>query len=314
MNLTCNDFDESSSNEILQIFEKYIQQIKDSSNTKNIPNWEDYLSEDYLRLLIDKEVPKNINSNLSRLNIESLLPSIKKVVQKVYPDNFLWCSGYFYYPPTGYMGWHTNHNDPAVRLYINYASEDNKSFFRYFHNGKVITDYDRKGLNIRKFKCPDKRPYFWHCVGSECDRISIGFTIKYHTINLETPMAKYAIIENEKVTNIVEWNGDTNIWTPPSGTTTALVGDSSVGIGMTYKDGSFQIPAVVHEPPTESAKWALLRKERNRLLTETDWVSTKSIDTGVGISTDWKTYRQTLRDLPANTSDPDEPTWPTEPS
>ena len=31
----------------------------------------------------------------------------------------------------------------------------------------------------------------------------------------------------------------------------------------------------------------LLRVERNRLLAETDWVSTKSIDTGVGISTDW---------------------------
>ena len=310
MNLTCNDFDESSSNEILQIFEKYIQQIKDSSNIKNIPNWEDYLSEDYLRLLIDKEVPKNINSNLSRLNIESLLPSIKKVVQKVYPDNFLWCSGYFYYPPTGYMGWHTNHDDPAVRLYINYASEDNKSFFRYYHNGKIITDYDSKGLNIRKFKCPDKKPYFWHCVGSECDRISIGFTIKYHTINRETPMAKYAIIENEKVTNIVEWNGDTNVWTPPSGTTTALVGDASVGIGMTYKDGSFQIPAVSHFEPTDSEKWALLRKSRNEKLTESDWMG----NSDVTMTDSWKTYRQALRDLPANTSDPDEPTWPTEPS
>ena len=310
MNLTCNDFDESSSNEILQIFEKYIQQIKDSSNIKNIPNWEDYLSEDYLRLLIDKEVPKNINSNLSRLNIESLLPSIKKVVQKVYPDNFLWCSGYFYYPPTGYMGWHTNHDDPAVRLYINYASEDNKSFFRYYHNGKIVTDYDRKGLNIRKFKCPDKRPYFWHCVGSECDRISIGFTIKYHTIKRETPMARYAIIENEKVINIVEWNGDTNVWTPPSGTTTVFVGDSSVGIGMTYKNGSFQIPAVVHEPPTESAKWALLREERNVRIAKSDWMA----NSDVTMTDAWKTYRQTLRDLPANTSDPDEPTWPTEPS
>ncbi len=310
MNLTCNDFDESSSNEILQIFEKYIQQIKDSSNIKNIPNWEDYLSKDYLMLLIDKEVPKNINSNLSRLNIESLLPSIKKVVQEVYPDNFLWCSGYFYYPPTGYMGWHTNHDDPAVRLYINYASEDNKSFFRYYHNGKIITDYDRKGLNIRKFKCPDKKPYFWHCVGSECDRISIGFTIKYHTINRETPMAKYAIVENEKVINIVEWNGDTNVWTPPSGTTTALIGDASVGIGMTYKDGSFQIPAVSPFEPTDSEKWALLRKSRNEKLTESDWMG----NSDVTMTDSWKTYRQALRDLPANTSDPDEPTWPTEPS
>ena len=67
----------------------------------------------------------------------------------------------------------------------------------------------------------------------------------------------------------------------------------------------------------------LLRVERNRLLAETDWVSTKSIDTGVGISTDWKTYRQSLRDLPS-TQTPvldhnssvgiSSVTWPTKPS
>ena len=32
------------------------------------------------------------------------------------------------------------------------------------------------------------------------------------------------------------------------------------------------------------------------------------------ISDEWKTYRQSLRDLPANTSDPANPTWPTKPS
>ena len=58
----------------------------------------------------------------------------------------------------------------------------------------------------------------------------------------------------------------------------------------------------------------LLREERNVLLSETDWVTVRSIDTGVAISNDWKTYRQALRDLPSNTSDPKNPTWPSEPS
>ena len=31
------------------------------------------------------------------------------------------------------------------------------------------------------------------------------------------------------------------------------------------------------------------------------------------IKTPWATYRQALRDLPANTSDPANPTWPTKP-
>ena len=67
----------------------------------------------------------------------------------------------------------------------------------------------------------------------------------------------------------------------------------------------------------------LLREERNQLLSETDWVVTRSIETGVAISDAWKTYRQTLRDLPASSSpslnqyydlDFSSVTWPTKPS
>ena len=53
-----------------------------------------------------------------------------------------------------------------------------------------------------------------------------------------------------------------------------------------------------------------LRLERNILLAETDWMA----NSDVTMSDAWKTYRQQLRDLPANTSDPANPTWPTKPS
>jgi hypothetical protein len=53
-----------------------------------------------------------------------------------------------------------------------------------------------------------------------------------------------------------------------------------------------------------------LRSERNKLLAETDWMA----NSDVIMSNDWKIYRQQLRDLPANTSDPRNPTWPTKPS
>ncbi len=43
----------------------------------------------------------------------------------------------------------------------------------------------------------------------------------------------------------------------------------------------------------------LLRVERDRLLAETDWMG----NSDVAMSSAWKTYRQELRDLPAN-SDP----------
>tara|TARA_B100001113_G_scaffold291531_1_gene247982 strand:- start:1765 stop:2217 length:453 start_codon:yes stop_codon:yes gene_type:complete len=66
----------------------------------------------------------------------------------------------------------------------------------------------------------------------------------------------------------------------------------------------------------------LLRIERNEKLSNSDWVVTKSNETGVGIATDWKTYRQSLRDLPSTSNptltndsylDYSSFTWPTEP-
>ena len=43
-----------------------------------------------------------------------------------------------------------------------------------------------------------------------------------------------------------------------------------------------------------------------------DWTQAK--DVTLSNETDWTTYRQALRDLPASTSDYANPTWPTEPT
>ena len=42
-----------------------------------------------------------------------------------------------------------------------------------------------------------------------------------------------------------------------------------------------------------------LRIERDRLLSETDWVTAKAMETEEPIPAEWKAYRQALRDLPA---------------
>lgn len=65
--------------------------------------------------------------------------------------------------------------------------------------------------------------------------------------------------------------------------------------------------------------WAELRAQRDRLLAETDWVTSRAVDAsadGLGIQLPqvWVDYRQALRDLPANTADPANPVWPTKPS
>ena len=53
-----------------------------------------------------------------------------------------------------------------------------------------------------------------------------------------------------------------------------------------------------------------LRETRTKLLAESDWMA----NSDVTMSDAWRTYRQALRDLPANTSDPANPVWPTPPS
>lgn len=53
-----------------------------------------------------------------------------------------------------------------------------------------------------------------------------------------------------------------------------------------------------------------LREIRDRLLAETDVYALGDRT----LSDEMRAYRQALRDLPANTSDPQNPTWPTKPS
>tara|TARA_R100001244_G_scaffold16966_1_gene18177 strand:+ start:1742 stop:2032 length:291 start_codon:yes stop_codon:yes gene_type:complete len=56
-----------------------------------------------------------------------------------------------------------------------------------------------------------------------------------------------------------------------------------------------------------------LRTERNAKLVSSDWTQYNDSPLDDGAKASWATYRQTLRDLPANTADPDNPTWPTPP-
>ena len=66
------------------------------------------------------------------------------------------------------------------------------------------------------------------------------------------------------------------------------------------------------DPEVPSNDWHLkvLRKKRNSLLKETDFYALSDVT----MSDEMKTYRQALRDLPANTLDPSNPTYPTKPS
>jgi hypothetical protein len=59
---------------------------------------------------------------------------------------------------------------------------------------------------------------------------------------------------------------------------------------------------------------AALRSKRNTKLTESDWTQYNDSQLSDEDKASWGVHRQSLRDLPANTDDPANPTWPSPPT
>ena len=96
---------------------------------------------------------------------------------EVFKTHSIILSGFYLYEQNQSMMWHTNSNEPGLRLYLTYVPESKKSFFRYMdHTGEIITSYDNEGWSYRIFK-PSKENPLWHCVYSDTERYSIGFRI-----------------------------------------------------------------------------------------------------------------------------------------
>ena len=76
-----------------------------------------------------------------------------------------------------------------------------------------------------------------------------------------------------------------------------------VGIGHLYDGTNFSPPNVI---VTEEQ----VREERDDKLAETDWMASSDLT----MSSEWATYRQALRDVPAQAGFPENVTWPLEPT
>ena len=111
---------------------------------------------------------------------------------------------------------------------------------------------------------------------------------------------------------ILEFNsvgiGSTTIL--PSQTGIGYSGISTVGTAYTMPTQSDLETKV--NVKLNNERWNLIRKERNRKLSETDWIVTKLYELGDPVPIEWKAYRQSLRDI--TTQDINNITWPTKPS
>jgi len=66
-------------------------------------------------------------------------------------------------------------------------------------------------------------------------------------------------------------------------------------------------------PIPDEVFWERLRNQRNYKLLISDWSQLSDAPLTSSQKTAWSTYRQTLRDLPENTEDPKNVTWPSQP-
>jgi len=183
-----NPFSTKIKGELNEIIEPVVNRLKKTINVRYVDNAATFIDAEALKIreqMDEDDYEKAFdNSNLkdfSKFLEENKLEAEKDIVdvlKTVYPTNSIELSGSFLYPDTGYMGWHTNHDEPCKRLYIVHADEEKASFFRYVEDGNIITDFDNKGLTIREFDVYGTKPYFWHCVGSTCNRFSFGFRIE----------------------------------------------------------------------------------------------------------------------------------------
>jgi len=143
----------------------------------------------------------------------------------------------------------------------------------------------------------------------------------------------YAILDsNNIVVNIVNWDGNTSTWQPESGHTAVGIGSTtisfvddeeasetygqtitkyseyeSVSIGNTYNNGTW-----IRPQDSTLDYWKILRYNRDKRLTQSDWKVLPGSPFESKLD-EWKTYRQALRDLPANTSDPKKVVYPRRP-
>ena len=126
-----------------------------------------------------RRLKNNYNFKHIRARDKDFCSTVENFIIKAHPNARILVTGFFHYPKNGYMGWHTNSDGAGRRTYLSYADEDNKSFFRYLDNntGEIVTKWEKKGWNENTFEIPSTDLY-WHCVGSKCNRVSLGFNVE----------------------------------------------------------------------------------------------------------------------------------------
>jgi hypothetical protein len=115
-------------------------------------------------------------------------------------------------------------------------------------------------------------------------------------LNIEEKKMNYAIIEDNKVVNVV---------VSESALADNWIAVDNVSVGYTYENGEFKAPPVAPEILAEG-----IRSQRDSLLTASDWTQ---VDDAPVDKAAWATYRQSLRNVPQQDGFPTSIVWPVKP-
>lgn len=116
-----------------------------------------------------------------RDQFKSLVVELRGLLHASLPDlrGILRLSGYSLYPPGGFLGWHSNHDKPGLRVYCTWSEADGANFFRYEdpRSKEIVTLYEPVGWTVKSFQVPKQDERLWHCIQSDSLRIALGLRL-----------------------------------------------------------------------------------------------------------------------------------------
>lgn len=81
-----------------------------------------------------------------------------------------------YYPPGGYIGWHTNENNSGYQFIFTW-SEKGDGYFQYYDSTleRIINIPDKPGWQVRRYHFGDRdnNEVLWHSAYTDCKRITM---------------------------------------------------------------------------------------------------------------------------------------------
>lgn len=89
---------------------------------------------------------------------------------------------FLYYPPGGFVGWHTNQNNSGYQFIFSY-SEKGDGYFQYYDKQKqeIVKCPDVSGWNARYYHFGEDEPdHCWHSAYTNVPRITICVLFRWH--------------------------------------------------------------------------------------------------------------------------------------